>query len=728
VVKKPTRIPKSVAQPRPATPALGRPTGGRRWLYRLAAGTVVPLIVLALLEISLRLCGYGHATAFFIWSGLAPGGPGYVSNFDFGRRFFPPGTERAPTPLAMPMAKPAGTYRLYVLGESAAQGFPDPATSFSRILEVLLQQQYPAVRFDVINTAMTAINSHVILPVACECAGYRPDVFITYIGNNEVVGPFGAANVIGSYSPSLRLIRANVALESTRFGQLLTNITRTVGSKRGGPEFWGGMEMFTRSQVGAGDPALQSTYVQFRQNLTDICRAGLDVGARMVVCTVPVNLKDCTPFASRHAPGLTAERLSSWNRAFESGTERETVGKYAEAVTRYEDAARIDDGFAELQFRLGRCYAALGRIDEARVRYSLARDLDTVRFRADSIINETTRQVAIGLAGDGVCLVDVEGEFASSSADGTPGEDLFLEHVHLNFHGNYRLAQCVLHKLREVLPLSPPAQDEPSEQTCAERLAYTGWDEYQEAAHVREMFRQPPFTNQFDAAERDQRWEKRLQSLRQQRQPEQLKTTLAKYQQATRGTPGDWMIGLRYGKMLAELGQVEKAIEQFREIVQRHPYLYAVHDHLGRLLLQARKPAEARVTFKAALTAAPGFMNAQYGLADVLAAEGNVQQAIDQYAALVQQTPDRANALVEMANFLNRVGRATEARERLEEAVQIHPDDPQLRMHLGNAWAKAGSLEGAIDQFETALRLRPKWPEAAEHLARLKKLRDERRH
>jgi tetratricopeptide (TPR) repeat protein len=358
----------------------------------------------------------------------------------------------------------------------------------------------------------------------------------------------------------------------------------------------------------------------------------------------------------------------------------------------------------------------------------VARDLDTVRFRADAIVNDITRQVAAGLAAEGVYLVDVEHEFASISPDGIPGEDVFFEHVHLNFHGNYLLARCVLHKLRDLLPVPAESKDEPSEQACAERLAYTGWDEYQDVAHVHEMFRQPPFSNQFDAAERDQRWEKRLQGLRQQRQPEQLKKTLAQYQQATRDTPGDWMIGLRYAKMSAELGQVDNAVEQCRSIVHQHQYLYAVHDYLGRLLLQARKPTEARASFEAALAAAPGFVNARYGLADVLAAEGHLQQAIDEYAALVQQTPDRANALVEMANFLNRLGRPTDARERLEEAVRIHPDDPQLRMHLGNAWAQAGSLDGAIEQFEAALRLRPNWSEAAEHLARLKKLRDDRRH
>src|SRR5207249_5491162 len=132
------------------------------------------------------------------------------------------------------------------VGESAAQGFPDPSTSFARVLEVMLRDRYPDTHFEVVNTAVTAINSHVILPIARECAGFQPDLFVAYIGNNEVVGPFGAANVLGSHSPNLRLIRSNVALKATRTGQLLGNIVRR-GSAHDAPQFWGGMEMFTRS-------------------------------------------------------------------------------------------------------------------------------------------------------------------------------------------------------------------------------------------------------------------------------------------------------------------------------------------------------------------------------------------------------------------------------------------------------------------------------------------------
>lgn len=52
---------------------------------------------------------------------------------------------------------------MFVLGESAAEGDPDPAFSFARILQVMLRERYPGVRIEVINVAFTAFNSHVKL-------------------------------------------------------------------------------------------------------------------------------------------------------------------------------------------------------------------------------------------------------------------------------------------------------------------------------------------------------------------------------------------------------------------------------------------------------------------------------------------------------------------------------------------------------------------------------------
>jgi tetratricopeptide (TPR) repeat protein len=691
--------------------------------------TIVPALVLGLLEVGLRVGGYGYRTAFFVRPSPAVDKVGYISNTDFTRRFFPPALARTPVPVALPATKPAGAYRIFVLGESAAQGFPDPASSFPRVLEVMLREHYPDTSFEVVNTAVTAINSHVILPIARECAGHQPDLFIVYAGNNEVVGPFGAANVIGRFSPSLFLIRSNVAVRGLRTGQLLSDAVRRLGLGQDAPKFWGGMEMFLTSQVRAGDANLRQTYAHFRQNLDDICQAGTGAGAPVIVCTVPVNLKDCAPFASLHAPDLTPEQTSAWDSAYSAGKALEAAGKWADAVSRYEEADRIGDRFADLQFRLARCHAALGNTAAAGSGYALARDLDTVRFRADTTINETIRRVADERASDGVHLLDAERDLAAASPGGVPGEDLFFEHVHLNFHGNYLLARSVFQRLQDVLPASirdraKGAPEPLPEAACAERLAYTKWNEYQDVGQVREMFRQPPFTNQLDGAEREQRWDQRLQELRPQRQPERLKETAAQCQKAVEGAPGDWMIRLRYAQVLTELGRVDVAIGQCQAAVERHPYVYSAHHRLGTLLLRAGRVSEARASFQAALRIVPENAGVKYGLAEVLAAEGKVAEAVAVYAEQVNGSPDRAEALVRMAGFLNQVGRPGEAKERLKEAIQIHPNDPLLHVHLGNTLAAEGALEAAIEQFEAALRLRPNWPEMTEYLAKLKKLRD----
>ena len=89
--------------------------------------------------------------------------------------------------------------------ESAAMGDPEPAFGASRYMETLLRDRFAKTDFEVVNVAFTAINSHVILPLARECAGHEGDLWIIYMGNNEMVGPFGAATVFGAKAPPLLL-------------------------------------------------------------------------------------------------------------------------------------------------------------------------------------------------------------------------------------------------------------------------------------------------------------------------------------------------------------------------------------------------------------------------------------------------------------------------------------------------------------------------------------------
>ena len=80
--------PRSDAPRKAGDPVRPRPplTRRRRWLFRLTAAVVSLLLFFVLLEVGLRLGGYGYPTGFLV----GPDAKGfYRGNLQFGWRFFP---------------------------------------------------------------------------------------------------------------------------------------------------------------------------------------------------------------------------------------------------------------------------------------------------------------------------------------------------------------------------------------------------------------------------------------------------------------------------------------------------------------------------------------------------------------------------------------------------------------------------------------------------------------
>jgi hypothetical protein len=143
-----------------------------------------------------------------------------------------------------------------------------------RYLEALLETRYPATDFEVVTVGMAAINSHVLLPIARECAGHDGDLWIVYMGNNEMIGPYGASTVFGVKAPGLGFVRAVLALKTTRVGQLLDRLISQVGGGSSAPESWDGINMFGKNPLRYDDPKRLRTYENFKGNLGDILDAG----------------------------------------------------------------------------------------------------------------------------------------------------------------------------------------------------------------------------------------------------------------------------------------------------------------------------------------------------------------------------------------------------------------------------------------------------------------------
>ena len=111
------------------------PAGWRRWLLRLALAIVAPGLFFALPELGLRVAGYGYHPGFFVESTI-DGRKVHVENRRFTWRFFPPALARPPDHIVVPLAKPDGTCRIFVLGGSAARGDPAPEFGFARDFDV----------------------------------------------------------------------------------------------------------------------------------------------------------------------------------------------------------------------------------------------------------------------------------------------------------------------------------------------------------------------------------------------------------------------------------------------------------------------------------------------------------------------------------------------------------------------------------------------------------------
>jgi tetratricopeptide (TPR) repeat protein len=505
-----------------------------RSLWIVISATIVPLLVLGVVEGCLRLAGVGYPTAL-LTPCTVQGKAASCYNLFFAAPFFPAGSVQTPRLYSIPTQKPAGTYRIFVLGESAAMGDPDPAYGFSRYLEIMLRERFPAIKFEVVNTGSVAINSHVVLRIAQQMADQRPDLFIIYSGNNEVVGPYGPGTVLTSSGMSIPVIRSSIFLRSTRIGQLVTKL----GTQK---KTWQGMEMFLDKQVRANSPLMQQVYANYERNLRDTVAVARAAGAQVIVATAATNLEDCAPFASLHRDGIKPEEANQWSSLVQRGSELEAARSFSEALELYRSAARIDNEYAELEFRIARCLKSLGDAKSANEHFQRARDLDTLRFRADTRINDINRSVPAAYSGVG--MVDTESLFSSASPDAIVGSDLVYEHVHMTPLGSYLFARAIYGQVAGKLA-SGPVAEAPSQTECERMLALTAYDRSRIAQEMLRRIQRAPFTQQLNHPEQVQRFQLQAESM-----SETPNDTALQYQWAIARAPQDAMLRYNFGMFL----------------------------------------------------------------------------------------------------------------------------------------------------------------------------------
>lgn len=659
------------ADPQPSRkPAPPRRTSAKIWFFRFFTALVIPALFFLMLEGGLRLAGSGRPTGFFIPDDK----PGYLrTNPSYVSLFLPGSFDLRQLNYRIAAKKPAGTVRIVVLGESAVQGIPVPAFGFVPQLRALLRARYPDKAIEVINTGVVAINSHVVYQIAREVARYEPDLFVVYLGNNEVVGPYGPGCTYLSDMKPLWVIRLSVWVRSTRTGQLVAATMEKLASLKNPPQEWGGMAMFVNNAVRGDDPRLDAVCHNFEANLRDIVRVATGAGARTLVCTVVSNLKDCPPFLSVHRPDLNEADRAVWQRAFDQGKLAWKLDENEAAHGHLEEAQRIDPQYADTAFMLGSLELRAGRTAEARKQFLAAQHWDALRFRPNPRLNETARAVA--RENPEVTLVDAALELGSDPAapGGIPGRELLFEHVHPDWEGNYRIARLMAEGVERSLFAGQPGRgawlDSPA---TAAATGYTAAERFAVLQRIALITRLPPFSNQLTYAEDQARMARetiRHEGIR--RQPETLRQALDAVRKSTVQDPENPDLAKIELQLTDDTGDTAGALERVRQTRQLQPAHFVLATDEAIKLARLDRFDEAE------------------------------QLLMATYPACAPR--EQAMMTPALADFYTRTKRYTEGRRWFDQALVRDPSSRPLRFYRGRLALNAGDPVAAETDFRAVL-------------------------
>lgn len=365
----------------------------------------IPVFIFLVFEGVLRITGYGDNLNLFVQNPVKGYEKYMIVNPVIGKKYFQKFEYTAPANDIFLKEKPENTFRIFVMGSSTVFGFPyERNLMFSRIMHKRLEDAYPDKKIEVVNTAITAINSFTLLDFTGQILKYDPDAILIYAGHNEFYGAFG----IGSNETMSRnrgLTRLHIALMDLKIYQMIRNIIAKVSQKVASGKKNEVHGTLMKRMVGNPDILLNSdeyniAMERYKQNMGDILKMAAKKNVPVFMSELVCNINGMQPFNS-----IKTDKLEG-------------------AAEVYKKAQMAEQN---------------GNSDTALELYYKAKDLDCIRFRASEDVNRIVNDLVNEYKIYKVPMLSV---FQSHSPNRLIGNNLMTEHVHPNIDGNFLMAEA----------------------------------------------------------------------------------------------------------------------------------------------------------------------------------------------------------------------------------------------------------------------------------------------
>ena len=386
---------------RPAKPA-------PKWFYFIII--LIPLIFFVLLEIGLRVFCYGVDLSQWVKISNEK----YILNPEVARRYFY-NTENIPSSNqnSFDVTKKVNAFRVFILGGSSAAGYPFIYNGdFGKYIKHRLEIEYPSEKIEVINIAMTAVNSYTLWDLFPGVLEQKPDLMLIYAGHNEYYGALGVGS-LESLGKSPFIVHTALYLNKFKTFQLIRNILKGITGIFSGsnPADVNGTLMSRMAQnklIKLNSDVYYAGLRQYETNMNDILEMAKDKNVPVILGTVACNLKDQPPFVSTSTKG-------------------------------FPNANEV--------FNNAKTFLDIGRITKADSLFRLAKDLDALRFRAPEALNQITSDLGKKF---NYPVAEVDKKFDKASPEQITGNNLMTDHLHPTLSGYQLMGKIFYEKMEEV--------------------------------------------------------------------------------------------------------------------------------------------------------------------------------------------------------------------------------------------------------------------------------------
>lgn len=548
-----------------------------------------------------------------------------------------------------PLKKDAGTFRIFVIGGSAAYAWPYVDTfGFTGHLRRAFDNVMPE-KVQVINAAGMSYGSHRVLDILQDVLLLKPDLVVVLSGNNEYVErnilpdpqksnpAIEKISVILGQTNTYRAVR--LGLLKTFPGTFHSPQKTDITDIRSNPEL-------ERGSLGRTTEIDREVLRNYKTNITSIKELLVKHKVKGIFCTVPVNIGGWIPTVDN--PKFTSENAASqWMELYKLKEEAFQKGNIRLEAKYLEEMLTITPGDPGMRFNYGKVLWNLRSFDASYQELVKAKDYDVRPIRALSSFNETIRTLVNKK--QGIYLADLEKNFRDLYYNQF-AESLFIDYCHFTDFGHKTVARMLLPVLQKALDGDFPLK-QLEQHIVTDKMSLSK-------------------DNKVQATEL--------------------------YARA---------ITLHNNRRIAE------SIETYKKILAQAPDTSAAIpktlSNLGSIYLENGNREEAKAMYLKAVELRPENIGAIVSLGLISVHENNIEKAEHYFLKAYSINPYTPSATFGLAEVAVRQGETKLAIEYFEKTLQLGRDHYALRRGLGEAYINLGDKENALRQWKSALKFRP---------------------